>query len=112
VTAVGLPTSPPGSPTVICEGESDVLAATTHGIPAVGVPGAANFKPAWLRLFRDRPVLLALDMDDAGERGTRQIACLFEQAGRPVPKRLRMGPGQDLAEFLLGASNDGGTGAR
>ena len=44
--------------------------------------------------------------NEHGERGTRQIAWLFEQAGMPVPKRVRMGSGQDLAEFLL-AHNQG-----
>jgi hypothetical protein len=47
---------------------------------------------------------IGANQGEAGERGTRQIAWLFEQVGMPVPKTVRMGPGQDLAEFLLAQS--------
>jgi putative DNA primase/helicase len=35
---------------VVCEGESDQQTLTLHGIPAIGIPGANNWKPEWANL--------------------------------------------------------------
>ncbi len=94
---------------LVCEGESDTWAALSAGNAAVGTPGANNFKPAWVELFRGlvdadgrSAVFLALDADPAGDRGAAYIADLFLKAGLPVPRRVKLPAGQDLAEFLKG----------
>lgn len=52
----------------ICEGELDAVSANLAGIPAVGVPGAENWKPMYARIFKgyDKVFILA-DGDQAGK---------------------------------------------
>jgi twinkle protein len=63
---------------VIVEGECDAMAAWAYGIEAVSLPsGIANSdwiesEWAWLEQF-DR-ILIAVDMDEAGRKGLREIA--------------------------------------
>ncbi|MDQ3002787.1 MAG: CHC2 zinc finger domain-containing protein, partial [Fibrobacterota bacterium] len=53
----------------LCEGVIDTLTLLEQGFPSVGVPGAANFKPAWAALFRNKTVHVAFDPDAPGESG-------------------------------------------
>ena len=92
---------------MICEGESDTWAALSGGWPAVGTPGAKNFKEAWTEAFRGIEdadgrslVFLVLDADKAGDDGARVIADIFLKAGLPVPLRVVLPWGQDLTDYL------------
>lgn len=85
----------------ICEGESDTWAALSAGWPAVGSPGARDFKPAWAELFRDMKtpeggslVYLLSDNDAAGAEGARIIADYFLRAGLPLPLRIPLPAGE------------------
>jgi len=40
-----------------------------------------------------------LDADDAGRKGTRDIASRFIRAGLPAPRQMILDEGQDLNEF-------------
>lgn len=52
----------------ICEGELDALTLHICGIPALGIPGAKNWKPHWNRIFSDfSRVYVFADGDGAGE---------------------------------------------
>ena len=93
---------------MVCEGESDTWAALSAGWPAVGTPGAKNFKEAWVEGFRGiqdetgrSRVYLAMDADDAGIEGARLIADLFLKAGLPVPLRFMIPWGQDLTGYMM-----------
>ena len=92
---------------MICEGESDTWAALSGGWPAVGTPGAKNFKGAWAEAFRGiedakgrSQVFLVLDADKAGDDGARVVADIFLKAGLPVPLRVVLPWGQDLTDYL------------
>ena len=92
---------------LICEGESDTWAALSHGYPAVGSPGALNFKAAWVESFsnvRDKTgrssVYLVPDADKAGAAGARTIAGMFVAAGLPTPLQIKLPEGKDLSEYL------------
>lgn len=92
---------------LICEGESDTWTALSAGFAAVGVPGAKNFKTAWVESFRAfvgadgrSRVYLALDGDAAGMEGSRNIAEQFRKAGLPVPLKLAIPSGKDLTDFM------------
>lgn len=113
-----------GAETVwICEGETDVLAALTQfrrdaveeaeskGCSladvrqrrAVGVAGATAWRPEYARLFAGIPkVWTACDGDDGGRRLEDAVRKSFSAAGLPIPKRLPIPDGSDLAEYLLG----------
>jgi len=92
---------------LICEGESDTWTALSNGFAAVGVPGASNFKAAWVEGFRAfvdtdgrSRVYLVPDKDAAGAEGSRVIADLFRKAGLPVPLKLTIPAGKDLNEYM------------
>lgn len=53
---------------VVTEGELDALVWQQIGVPAIGVPGAENWKGYWNNVFEDfSRVYLAEDGDDAGK---------------------------------------------
>jgi DNA primase len=69
----------------VVEGALDTLSLAELGLPAVGIPGASNFKPAWVNLFdAAEDVILALDADRAGRQGAADIADIFRRHGRQV----------------------------
>jgi DNA primase len=82
----------------ISEGEVDAIAATEHvGIPTLGVPGASNFDPLWLPLFKDyQKVIIWADGDDAGETFARDTAELIGWRARIVT----CPPGCDVASMV------------
>jgi hypothetical protein len=41
-----------------------------------------------------------LDADDAGRKGTRDIASRFIRAGLPAPRQMILDKGKDLNEFF------------
>ena len=93
----------------ICEGESDTWTALTHGVAAVGSPGARQFKAAWVEGFRGlvdaagrSTVFLVMDADPAGVKGAGLVADLFLNAGLPLPRRIKIPEGKDLSEYMEG----------
>lgn len=91
-----------GSPVVaICEGEPDVWAVEQYaGIPAVGVPGATQWRsnPHWRRVFEGFQLVAILsDGDKSGEDMLKRVEADLFANGQPVP----MPDGMDATEFLL-----------
>jgi DNA primase len=83
----------------LCEGVIDTLTLLEQGFPAVGVPGAANFKPAWAALFRNKTVHVAFDPDAPGESGaSRTIDTLI--ANGIEARRLSPPTGMDLNDWF------------
>ncbi len=91
----------------LCEGVIDTLSLLEAGFPAVGIPGAANFKPAWTERFREKSVFVAFDADAAGEAGAARVIALLAEGGVEA-HRLQIPPGKDINEWLKG----GGLGIR
>jgi len=89
---------------VVCEGELDTI--ITHGecgIPAVGVPGAANWRDWWHRAFHDyRRVVVLADGDSAGREMGKRIAQLIDVATVVV-----MPDGMDCNAVFLQEGPDG-----
>jgi DNA primase len=60
---------------VICEGEIDAMTMNQCGIPAVGVPGANNWKPHWATTIGEYEHLYVLcDGDTAGRDFGKRVA--------------------------------------
>jgi DNA primase len=57
----------------VAEGLMDTLTLATAGVAAVGLVGARGLKEAWLPLFRDKAVVVALDNDAAGRAATEAV---------------------------------------
>ena len=86
-----------GDTIVVTEGELDALISTRAGMPAVGVPGATNWKPFYYRLFDDyERVILVGDGDSAGREFVATLAQnLSNSIRRPMPE------GYDVNSFVL-----------
>jgi len=85
---------------LITEGEIDALTAIQAGQVGVGLPGWSHWKDEWIRDFRGKDVILVMDADDAGQKGTLDIARRFIRAGYPPPRQLILDKGKDLNEFF------------
>ena len=59
---------------ILVEGESDTQTLKYHGIAALGVPGAQNWKAAWTEHLAGRGVYVWREPDDAGAQFVARIA--------------------------------------
>lgn len=88
----------------ICEGELDAVAVAQCGIPAVGIPGASNWKPHFSRLFDGIPRIYVIGDNDykadgggnAGQEFARKVCEELPQA-----LNILLPQGMDASEFLL-----------
>lgn len=89
---------------VICEGEMDtIIAHGVCGIPAVGVPGATNWKNWWARAFADyRRVVVLADGDQGGRDMGKKIAGVID-----VTTVVVMPDGMDVNSTYLQEGVDG-----
>lgn len=83
----------------LCEGVIDTLTLLEQGFPSVGIPGAANFKPAWAALFRNKSVHVAFDPDGPGESGAARTIERLQAAGIEA-RRLTPPTGMDLNDWF------------
>ena len=62
------------SPTVICEGEKDMLFARQHGYNAISLGGCNNIPHTFMKQFTDRVVYIVYDNDAPGRAGALKLA--------------------------------------
>ena len=67
---------------VLVEGESDSHTLWYYKVPALGVPGASVFQPAWAELLHGLKVYVFKEPDVSGETFMKKIADSFVKAGR------------------------------
>ena len=84
---------------IITEGEIDALSAVMMGLVGVGLPGWSHWKDAWTKGFTGKDVILVLDADAAGKKGTTDIAKRFMKAGLPCPREWKLDAGKDLNDY-------------
>jgi len=92
---------------IIAEGEVDALSAIVAGYVGVGLPGWSHWKDAWTRDFTGKDVFLVMDADEAGRKGTADIARRFRKSGLPYPRQLVLDEGTDLNDVLRESMKDG-----
>lgn len=70
----------------ICEGESDVLAALSHGLVAVsGTNGAGTWLDSWNKEFSQvQNIVVAYDTDTAGQEGQQNVVDSLYKSKLPV----------------------------
>lgn len=84
---------------VVTEGEIDALIWQQIGVPAIGIPGAENWKEHWVNVFEDfSRVYLAEDGDDAGKDLWIRMS---ENLTNVI--RMRMPDGEDSNSMFLRA---------
>lgn len=77
-------------PLLLCEGETDTIAARSAGYTACfGSAGAGTFKDEWAEEIASRPsaskgVVICYDGDDAGRKGAQAAAEVLHKAGAAV----------------------------
>ena len=91
---------------VVCEGELDtVLVSGVLGLPAVGVPGVANWKPHYPRLLNgydtvyvcgDNDIPKEPDGDNPGQLFARRVASEVMNA-----TIISLPPGMDITDYYL-----------
>lgn len=88
---------------LLVEGEPDMVAARSRGMPAIAVPGVDSWRPEWARWFAGRTVTIVGDADAAGRALAARVADDLEPVARPriidlAPERE---DGYDLTDWLL-----------
>jgi len=85
----------------ICEGVFDALMLEQNNYKAVGILGVNNFKPDYADLFKGLDVVLALDNDEAGERGTKDLAKMFLLKGQGVSSKQLPDGKKDITDYFI-----------
>lgn len=93
---------------VICEGEWDMLRASSLGIPAItNTAGASPWKDEWTERIGRRHVCVVYDRDDGGELGEARVRESFERVGLHLsltvvrlPMPYKETGGYDLSDYL------------
>ena len=62
-------------PTVVCEGEKDMIVARSNGFNAITLTGGSqsSVQAEYFDYFKDRDVYICYDNDDAGVRGAKKL---------------------------------------
>jgi putative DNA primase/helicase len=87
---------------VLVEGEPDMIAARSHGLPAIALPGVASWRQEWRELLRGREVVVVMDADPAGRDAAQRIA--DDLRGHAAATIVDLAPdrtdGYDLTDWL------------
>jgi len=89
-----------GKKIYIAEGVFDAMMLEQNGYKAVGILGVNNFKPDYTDLFKGLDVVLALDNDEAGERGTNELAKMFYLKGQGVNSKQLPDGIKDITDYF------------
>src|SRR5690606_41856053 len=88
----------------VAEGEFDAIILNSVGLPAIGLPGASNWKPSYRRLLAGfSRIWIWADPDQAGGGMARRLEQALPSARRA---RLEGGAGNEIL------TEKGGTGQR
>lgn len=94
---------------LLVEGEPDMIAARSQGLPAIAVPGVDGWRAEWVQLFVGREVTIITDADRQGRKLASAIAS--DLAGTAEATVLDLAPerndGYDLTDWLLEADRVG-----
>lgn len=93
---------------VICEGEFDAIVMETCGMPAVGVPGVAAWKPYYTKLFNGFDIVYIVGDNDVKEDGTNPGAEFSRRVAQEVSNSqiVTLPPGLDITDFYLANGKD------
>lgn len=93
---------------VICEGEFDAIVMDTCGVPAVGVPGVAAWKPYYTKLFNGFDIVYIVGDNDVKEDGTNPGAEFSRRVAQEVSNSqiVTLPPGLDITDYYLANGKD------
>ena len=94
---------------VICEGEFDSIVMDANcGIPAVGVPGVAAWKPFYSKLFSGFDTVYVVGDNDIKEDGTNPGADFSRRVAGELNNSqiVELPPGMDITDYYLQNGKD------
>jgi 5S rRNA maturation endonuclease (ribonuclease M5) len=88
---------------LLVEGPADMLAARSHGMAAIAVPGAQAWRLDWASVFADRRVTVVMDCDRPGRDAARRIQRDLDQLcdAHVLDLDAARDDGYDLTDALL-----------
>ena len=105
-TRLGLiphPSREPSADVLVVEGPADMIAARSHGLPAIAIPGARAWRPDWAELLAGRRVTVVMDCDEPGRAAAARIE--RDLTSRCSVESIDLDPGRDdgfdLTDALL-----------
>ena len=99
----------PAASIVVCEGELDtVIVSGVLGMPAVGVPGVAAWKPHFSKLFTGYDTVYIVGDNDVKEDGTNPGAEFSKRVAQEVinGQIVQLPAGMDVNDFYLSNGSD------
>jgi hypothetical protein len=96
----------PSATFLLVEGEPDMIAARSRGLPAIDLPGVDSWKDDWAAMFAGRHVTIAMDCDPRGRAGAQRIAEALREfvVVRVVDLEPARHDGYDLTDWFLDGS--------
>ena len=94
---------------VVCEGELDAIVTSGElGIPAVGVPGVAAWKPHFPKLFAGYETVFVVGDNDIKEDGSNPGAEFAKRVANEVMNStiITLPPGMDINDYYLAHGAD------
>lgn len=97
--------SPENRVTLICAGEKDMAVARTHGFNAITLTGGEGTPCKTPAVFKDRPVVIAYDNDEAGLRGAKKLARQLQPYAKYIKiltnfHEICCEKGEDITDFF------------
>jgi hypothetical protein len=88
---------------VLVEGEPDMIAARSHGLPAIALPGTDSWKDEWAIWFAGREVAVVMDCDPQGRAVSARIADALANVAdvKTVDLAPNRDDGYDLTDWIL-----------
>ena len=97
------PAAEPSTNVLLVEGEPDMIAARSRGLPALAVPGVDGWRPAWAELLAGREVTVVMDCDEQGRIAAAAIESHL--SSHSVVRVLDLAPdrndGYDVTDWLV-----------
>ena len=78
---------------LLVEGPPDMIAARSHGLPAIAVPGDHAWQHAWAQLLAGRKVTIVMDADRQGRAAAQRI--VHDLAGHAHAQTVDLDHGRD-----------------
>jgi hypothetical protein len=102
------PALEPSSRVLLVEGEPDMIAARSLGLPAIALPGVDSWKDDWAAMFAGRQIVIALDCDRHGRTVAQSIADRLSELGlvRVVDLAPSRNDGYDFTDWILDGASD------
>jgi DNA primase len=98
------PAAEPSERVVLVEGEPDMIAARSHGLPAIAVPGVDGWRAVWAPLLSGRRVAVVMDCDEEGRAAAATIT--RDLSPRSSARILDLAPDRDDGYDLTDRLND------